>query len=99
MPQFFDTQRADGHIAAVLRQIHQTDTVGISLIATDMQRAAAVTYGARRIRHGLQFQGIVRMAECLRLMDMAQSRVIVARTERSKLLGTDRPDFPVAGQV
>ena len=98
MMLFVDTEARKCDIAAVTVDVDKADSVGVLLIATDVQRAAGITYDTGGIdRAGFVFTGV---AEGLRAMDMAESHIVEATAEVVGVDGLQMADVDiVAGEI
>ena len=93
MMLFVDTEARKCDIAAVTVDVDKADSVGVFLIATDVQRAAGITYDTGGIdRDGFVFTGV---AEGLRAMDMAESHIVEAMAEVVGVDGLQMADVDV----
>ena len=98
MMLFVDTEARQCDIATVTVDVNKADGVGVFLIATDVQRAAGITYDTGGIgRDGFVFTGV---AEGLRAMDMSESHIVEAMAEVVGIDGLQMADVDiVAGEI
>ena len=93
MKLFVDTEARQCYIATVMVDVNKADGVGVFLIATDVQRAAGITYDTGGVdRDGFVFTGV---AEGLRAMDMAESHIVEATAEVVGIDGLQMADVDV----